>query len=59
MYYPIGSDQLGYHYFPGTNNVYRLEAIKLRTGNLADGFQLREEYKDKIMNSDGIVIETE
>lgn len=57
LYVPQGSDCLGYHYFPGTNDGRRLEAIELRTGKLEEGFRIREEYREKQMHSGGIVVE--
>ena len=57
IYVPIDGDCTGYHYFPGTNYAKRLEAIELRSGQPEDGFRLKEEYREKKMTSDGIVIE--
>lgn len=57
VYVPIGSDRIGYHYFPSTPNAERLEAIQLRTGNLADGFRLKDDYREKEFDSAGVVVE--
>lgn len=57
IYVPDGSDSIGYHFFPSTPNEARLEAIELRTENLADGFRLKADYRDKVFNSSGVVIE--
>lgn len=57
IYVPEGSDSIGYHFFPSTPNEARLEFIELRTGNIADGFRLKGDYKDKIFNSSGVLAE--
>ncbi len=57
IYVPDGSDSIGYYFFPSTPNEARLESIELRTGKLADGFRLREGYRDRVFNSSGVVIE--
>jgi len=57
IYIPVGSDSIGYHFFPSTPNVGRLEAIELRVEDMKGGFRLKEEYRDKQFNSSGVVIE--
>lgn len=39
LYLPVGSDCIGYHHFPSTTSVEKLENLRLRTGDLRDGFQ--------------------
>lgn len=56
IYVPRGSDSIGYHYFPSTPGAARLESIELRTGELEDGFRLREEYRNLQFNSAGEVV---
>lgn len=55
FYIPTNSDQLGYQYFPGTPNLGRLEKTELRSGSLRDGFRLKEEFRDAVINTDGAV----
>lgn len=46
LYVPTEGDQAGYHFFPSTPYMWIVERIELRTGNLEDGFRLKEEYKN-------------
>jgi hypothetical protein len=54
IYAPYVGDQTGYQYFPATNFAERLQYITLRTGQLKDGFRLKEEYENSSFNSAGI-----
>lgn len=57
IYVPVGSDSIGYHFFPSTPNAGRLESIELRTEDVKDGFRLKEAYRGKQFNSSGEVVE--
>lgn len=57
VYIGADGDQLGYHYFPGTVNQGRLEKAALRTGQLEDGFCLKEEYRDRKISTDGDILQ--
>lgn len=41
MHLPAHDDRIGYHHFPSTTNLGRLDEITLRTGNLKDGFRVK------------------
>ena len=38
VYGPAGDGQVGYHCFPAAGSKPELDRIKLRTGNIKDGF---------------------
>lgn len=57
IYVPVGSDSIGYHFFPSTPNAERLESIELRAEDIKDGFRLKEAYRGKQFNSSGKVVE--
>ncbi len=54
---PIGSDCIGYHFFPSSPNEERLELIELRTNRLEDGFKVKEIYQGKNVLTNGSIIE--
>lgn len=57
FYLGAESDQVGYHYFPSTPNQARLDNIELRTGNLEDGFRVKEELRNCNIVTDGYIAE--
>lgn len=57
IYVPVGSDCIGYHFFPSTPNAPRLDSIELRTGKLEDGFRLKADCREKKFDSSGTPIE--
>ncbi len=57
IYIPIQGDQGGYYYFPETTGEQILEVIELRGDDLKEGFRIKEEYRDKKLNSYGFIDE--
>lgn len=55
VYIPLDSDCIGYHYFPSAPSEYRLTAVELRGESLAEGFKIKEEYKDAVFTTYGPV----
>lgn len=56
FYVGAGTDQVGYHYFPSTTHLIKLERIELRTGQLEDGFRVKEEYRNVNLLNSGEVL---
>jgi len=50
---PVGSDQCGYHAFPGTPYQQVLELIGLRGEDVGSGFRANEKYFEKRLNNSG------
>ena len=57
MYIPENGDRIGNRAFPSTPYVMNLELIELRGSKLADGFRVKDEYKDTCFNTYGSFIE--
>ncbi len=57
IYIPIQGDQGGYYYFPETTGEQILKVIELRGDSLEEGFRVKEEYRDKKLNSYGFIDE--
>lgn len=57
IYVPEQGDQAGYYAFPSTPYPARLERIEMRGGSLAEGFRMREEYRNAYVSTYGEVFE--
>ncbi len=58
MYYPAEGDHMGYHVFPSTPYVERLELIEFRGESYADGFKMKDAYKDAYVTTYGEIDQT-
>lgn len=57
IYVQIEGDQSGYHSFPTTPYVQRLEVIELRDNSLESGFRIKAEYQSAFVSPYGYVAE--
>lgn len=57
IYVPERGDQAGYYAFPSTPYSARLDKIEIRGNSLADGFRMREEYRNAYVSTYGEVFE--
>ncbi len=57
IYIPLQGDQGGYYYFPETTGEQILKVIELRGESLKEGIRVKEEYRDKKLNSYGFIDE--
>lgn len=55
IYYPVEGDLIGYYKFPSTPYVARLQLIELRGEDIAEGFRMKEEYRDAFVATYGQV----
>ncbi len=55
IYIPVQGDQGGYYFFPETTGEQILRVIDLRGDSLKEGFRVKEEYRDKKLNTYGQV----
>lgn len=53
VYVPRGVDETGYKYFPSTPYVGLLDVIEMRSGDLKDGFRMKEEYRNANVTNTG------
>lgn len=55
IYVPSEGDQAGYYAFPSTPYIGRLDKIELRGDSLADGFRMKEEFREAYVSTYGEV----
>jgi hypothetical protein len=41
MYLPARDDRIGYHHFPSSPDIYRLDSAQMRSGSMRDGFRAK------------------
>lgn len=57
IYVQVEGDQTGYHSFPATPYVQRLELIELRGDSLEKGFRIKQEYRNSNISTYGYIAE--